>query len=74
MAPYMGDPVLGMTLEAMQSRSEEVALQGIEFWSTVCEKEAELETESEEGEAEGEGMRQGQVGVSVPPAGCANST
>lgn len=31
-----------ITLEAMRSEMDEVALQGIEFWSSVCEEEIDL--------------------------------
>lgn len=35
-----------ITLEAMKSTTDEVSLQGIEFWSTVCEEETDLAIEA----------------------------
>ncbi|XP_074101694.1 importin subunit beta Fs(2)Ket isoform X1 [Cotesia typhae] len=49
MEPYMGPALFPITLEAMKSDSDEVALQGIEFWSNVAEEEVDLSME--EGEA-----------------------
>ena len=34
-SPY----VIQLTLEAINKEEESVALQGIEFWSTICEEE-----------------------------------
>eukprot|EP00096_Caligus_rogercresseyi_P011617 TRINITY_DN461_c1_g1_i1.p1 TRINITY_DN461_c1_g1~~TRINITY_DN461_c1_g1_i1.p1 ORF type:complete len:884 (+),score=288.24 TRINITY_DN461_c1_g1_i1:73-2724(+) len=42
MEAYMGPALFAITLEAMKSDCEEVALQGIEFWSNVCDEEVEL--------------------------------
>ena len=33
-------------MEAMKSENDEVALQGIEFWSTVCDEEVDLAIEA----------------------------
>ncbi len=41
----------------MKSESDEIALQGIEFWSTVCDEEADLAIEAQEAQDSG-----------VPPA------
>ncbi|XP_034938522.1 importin subunit beta-1 isoform X2 [Chelonus insularis] len=49
MEPYMGPALFPITLEAMKSDVDEVALQGIEFWSNVAEEEVDLSME--EGEA-----------------------
>merc|ERR1719242_455551 len=53
METYMGPALFAITLEAMKSDIDEVALQGIEFWSNVCDEEAELANEAEEAEEEG---------------------
>jgi len=37
-----------ITLEAMKSENDQVALQGIEFWSNVCDEEIDLAIESQE--------------------------
>lgn len=44
----------------MKSPTDEIALQGIEFWSTVCDEEADLAIEAVEVRSEGrrrEGVR-----------------
>ena len=53
MEPYMGPALFSITVAAMKSSVEEVALQGIEFWSNVAEEEIELACEAEEAAAEG---------------------
>ena len=35
-------------MEAMKSEVDEIALQGIEFWSTVCDEEVDLAIELSE--------------------------
>lgn len=35
-------------MEAMKSEVDEVALQGIEFWSNVCDEEVDLAIEASE--------------------------
>ncbi|CAK9292404.1 unnamed protein product [Gordionus sp. m RMFG-2023] len=42
METYMRAALFAITLNAMKSSSEEVSLQGIEFWSTVCDEEIAL--------------------------------
>ncbi|XP_043288771.1 importin subunit beta-1 isoform X2 [Venturia canescens] len=49
MEPYMGPALFPITLEAMKSEIDDVALQGIEFWSNVADEEVDLSLE--EGEA-----------------------
>ena len=44
---------LQITLEAMKSSIDDVALQGIEFWSTVCDEEVDLAIEAAEAEDSG---------------------
>ncbi|XP_059088722.1 importin subunit beta-1-like [Tigriopus californicus] len=50
MEAYMGPALFAITLEAMKSQDDEVALQGIEFWSNVCDEEVDLEMEASEAE------------------------
>lgn len=44
----MGPALFAITLEAMKSDIDEVALQGIEFWSNVCDEEVDLSIEASE--------------------------
>lgn len=48
MEAYMGPALFAITLEAMKSNEDEVALQGIEFWSSVCDEEVDLQIEAAE--------------------------
>ncbi|KAF4524310.1 hypothetical protein B566_EDAN005366, partial [Ephemera danica] len=48
MEPYMGQALFPITLEAMKSDTDEVALQGIEFWSNVSDEEMDLSIEATE--------------------------
>lgn len=48
MEPYMGQALFPITLEAMKSEHDQIALQGIEFWSNVCDEEVDLAIESQE--------------------------
>lgn len=48
METYMGTALFAITLEAMNSDTDEVALQGIEFWSNVCDEEVDLQIEASE--------------------------
>lgn len=49
MGLYMEKALFGLTVAGMKSDNEQVALQAVEFWSTVCEEELMLE----EGESYG---------------------
>lgn len=44
--PSVNSPKI--TIEAMKSDIDEVALQGIEFWSNVCDEEMDLAIEASE--------------------------
>lgn len=48
MEPYMAQALFPITLEAMKSDNDAIALQGIEFWSNVSEEEIDLSIESGE--------------------------
>lgn len=48
MEAYMGQALFAITLDAMKSETDEVALQGIEFWSNVCDEEVDLQIEASE--------------------------
>ncbi|NXX36455.1 IMB1 protein, partial [Nicator chloris] len=45
--------LLQITIEAMKSDIDEVALQGIEFWSNVCDEEMDLAIEASEAAEQG---------------------
>ena len=49
----MGPALFAITLEAMKSDIDEVALQGIEFWSNVCDEEINLMLEQKEADEMG---------------------
>ncbi|EIN05909.1 ARM repeat-containing protein [Punctularia strigosozonata HHB-11173 SS5] len=51
---YMERALFGLTVQGMKSSEESVALQAIEFWSTVCEEESELNMEAAEAAEYGE--------------------
>lgn len=53
MEHYMGPALFAITMEAMKSEIDEVALQGIEFWSNVCEEEVDLAIEASEAAEQG---------------------
>ncbi|XP_064389350.1 importin subunit beta-1-like [Halichondria panicea] len=53
MEAYMGPALFAITLEAMKSNVDEIALQGIEFWSTVCDEEVDLAIEAAEAKEQG---------------------
>ncbi|KAI8618910.1 karyopherin Kap95 [Chytriomyces sp. MP71] len=40
MQMYMSQALYGLTIDGMQAPNERVAMQSVEFWSTVCEEEA----------------------------------
>ncbi|XP_028402951.1 importin subunit beta-1-like [Dendronephthya gigantea] len=48
MVAYMGPALFAISLDAIKSDIPEVSLQGIEFWSTVCDEEIDLDLEAEE--------------------------
>lgn len=45
MSPYM-QSLFNITVEAMKSEDEDVVLQGVEFWSSVCDEEIDLAIEA----------------------------
>ncbi|KAM0747802.1 ARM repeat-containing protein [Meredithblackwellia eburnea MCA 4105] len=45
---YMERALFGLTVLGMKHADEQVALQAVEFWSTVCDEEIELALEAEE--------------------------
>ncbi|MFH4979402.1 hypothetical protein AB6A40_006111 [Gnathostoma spinigerum] len=53
MEHYMSHALFSITLNAMKTETDEVALQGIEFWSNVCEEEIALSIEAEEAQEQG---------------------
>ncbi|NWW93005.1 IMB1 protein, partial [Rhynochetos jubatus] len=53
METYMGPALFAITIEAMKSDIDEVALQGIEFWSNVCDEEMDLAIEASEAAEQG---------------------
>ncbi|KAG7087450.1 hypothetical protein E1B28_013416 [Marasmius oreades] len=54
MALYMEQALFGLTVVGMKHSDERVALQAVEFWSTVCEEEVELALEAQEAQDYGE--------------------
>ena len=53
METYMGPALFAITLDAMKSSEEDVSLQGIEFWASVCDEEMDLLIESQEAAEQG---------------------
>ncbi|KAI8888288.1 ARM repeat-containing protein [Backusella circina FSU 941] len=51
---YMEKALFGLTVSGMNSENDRVALQAIEFWSTVCDEEIELKIEADEAQEVGE--------------------
>ncbi|KAF7964699.1 hypothetical protein HWV62_4055, partial [Athelia sp. TMB] len=54
MAFYMEQALFGLTVVGMKHTDERVALQAVEFWTTVCEEEVELAAEAAEAAEYGE--------------------
>ncbi|KAG6899172.1 hypothetical protein C0993_012665 [Termitomyces sp. T159_Od127] len=54
MALYMEQALFGLTVVGMKHADERVALQAVEFWSTVCEEEVDLALEAQEAQDYGE--------------------
>ncbi|KAJ3074080.1 karyopherin beta [Rhizoclosmatium hyalinum] len=54
MPMYMSQALYGLTIDGMQNPNERVAMQSVEFWSTVCEEEANIMRENEESIQNGE--------------------
>lgn len=48
MEHYMGPALFAITLESMRSKIDDIELQGIEFWSNVCDEEVDLAIEASE--------------------------
>lgn len=48
MEPYMAQALFPITLEAMKSENDQIALQGIEFWSNVSDEEIDISIENQE--------------------------
>lgn len=53
MEPYMPQALFPITLDAMKSDNDAVALQGIEFWSNVSDEEVDLAIEDTEAQESG---------------------
>ncbi|XP_017494617.1 PREDICTED: importin subunit beta-1-like, partial [Rhagoletis zephyria] len=53
MEQYMTVALFAITLQAIRSDQPEIALQGIEFWSNVCDEEIELAIEASEAAEQG---------------------
>ncbi|KZT37128.1 ARM repeat-containing protein [Sistotremastrum suecicum HHB10207 ss-3] len=51
---YMERALFGLTVMGMNHPEEAVALQAVEFWSTVCEEEIDLQIEAAEAQEYGE--------------------
>ncbi|KAI0033513.1 karyopherin Kap95 [Vararia minispora EC-137] len=58
MAFYMERALFGLTVMGMKSEEEAVALQAIEFWTSVAEEEAQLEADFQDA---AEGLIEGEV-------------
>ncbi|KAJ6463352.1 armadillo-type protein [Mycena sanguinolenta] len=51
---YMEQALFGLTVVGMKHPDERVAMQAVEFWSTVCEEEVDLAIEAQEAQEYGE--------------------
>lgn len=60
MEEYMKPALFGISMQAMQNEDEDVALQGVEFWSSICEMEMDLEDEMDAAQ------RAGRTATAVP--------
>lgn len=49
----MGPALFAITMQAMKDERDEIALQGIEFWSNVCDEEVDLSIEALEAQEQG---------------------
>lgn len=54
MEMYMHQALFAITMSAVNSEDDEVALQGIEFWSTTCDEEIDLALDAQEAADMGE--------------------
>ncbi len=53
MEHYMGPALFAITMQAILSKHDEIALQGIEFWSNVFDEEIDLAIEASEAQKQG---------------------
>lgn len=53
MEHYMASALFPITMQAIKSDSPEISLQGIEFWSNVCDEEIELSIEAADAAEQG---------------------
>ncbi|KAJ2742230.1 karyopherin Kap95 [Coemansia sp. BCRC 34301] len=53
MSFYMEKALLGLTVTGMKHAEEKIALQAIEFWSTLCDEEIELHIDMEDAQEYG---------------------
>ncbi|KAJ3228362.1 karyopherin beta [Clydaea vesicula] len=51
---YMEKALFGLTISGMNSENDQVALQAVEFWSTICETELDIILENQDLEEIGE--------------------
>lgn len=65
MAPYMQQAVARLTIDGIGAGEEAVALQAIEFWSTVCEIERDLQ-EAEACDFPSQGFARGALTLLLP--------
>lgn len=49
----MGPALFAITMQAMRHENDDIALQGIEFWSNVCDEEVDLAIEASEAAEQG---------------------